>query len=142
MSKKETPEKTGETPLHNLFHYQKRKTKRFLRWITVTAIALCVIATGFGLLWYFNASWIALIFAIIFAIIGLGLSGLAFIVGEKIELFNTAASGALNIYDLAQKSSTIVNMEASTNTGTVDIKEIENQPAKLSDAAVHSLRPE
>lgn len=127
MSKKETPENTGKTPLHNLFHYQKRKTKLFLCWITIIAIALCVIAAGLGLLWYFKASWVALIFAVIFGAMGLGLSGLAFVIGEKIELFNTAASGALNIYDLAQKSSTIIDMEAEQNPAGA--KEIESLSA-------------
>ena len=131
MPPKNASENAGQTPLHSLFHYQKRKTKMFLRWLSIAAIILCILAAGLGALWYFKSSWVALVFAVIFAAIGLGLSGLSFFVGEKIEMFNTVASGALNIYDMAQKKSTIIDMEDGTNTQqntAVKIEEIENIP--------------
>lgn len=126
MTKKKTSENTGQTPLHNLFHYQKRKTQVFLRWLTIIAIVLCLMAAALGTIWYFKSSWTALVFSVIFAAMGLGLSGIAFFIGEKIELFNTAASGALNIYDLAQKKNTIIDMEAKTQQTAVEIKTVEN----------------
>ncbi|MGL4666842.1 MAG: hypothetical protein ACRCWR_02800 [Saezia sp.] len=146
MTKKKTPENAGQTPLHSLFHYQKRKTQVFLRWLTIVAIVLCLIAAGLGSVWYFKSSWTALVFSVIFAAMGLGLSGIAFFIGEKIELFNTAASGALNIYDLAQKKSTIIDIEAETKTQqtTVEIKAVEDLSANLSnpDAAPPHLKTE
>lgn len=87
-----------------------------MRWLTISSFILCLIAAGLGTLWYFSASWIAIIFAVLFGLVGIGLFAVTFIIAEKIELFNTLASGALSIYDATQSSGKIVETEEELTT--------------------------
>ena len=121
----------GDTPLHALLDYQKQKTATFLRWLTIGSAFLCVCAVGLGLLWYFQSSWLSLIFAVFLGGLGLGLAALIFIINEKLELFNNVASGALNIHDKAQKKSTIIDMENHAPAPNKTSESLLSQPPNL-----------